>query len=191
MLTCFPQLGCLVLETSAGTPSTSSLELPSLGANIWLGVRVWSSWRLAKVSVHLTCFAGSLEEDGVLSFGCLQGKLVQGHDFSTGFEDSGSCPGGHMKSTQLNLGDVKDAEIISDCSNNDSGLALTSLGLHLTDKSGQRDRLTVGSAHKQTSEHHLVKLGIRSASEETVQLHQESEINILTLRLSPVNPSLC
>jgi hypothetical protein len=53
----------LDLEPTAVPPATSLLELPSLGAHVRLGVAVWHTRSLAKVSHCLTGILGTPQED--------------------------------------------------------------------------------------------------------------------------------
>ena len=53
----------LNLESTAVSPATSLLELPSLGAHIWLGVAVRHARSLAKVPHCLTGILGAPQED--------------------------------------------------------------------------------------------------------------------------------
>lgn len=53
----------LDLESTAVPPATSLLELPSLGAHIWLGVAVWHTRSLAEMPNCLTSILGPPQED--------------------------------------------------------------------------------------------------------------------------------
>ena len=58
------------------------------------------------------------EED--ITSGCEEHKLVKSEAFSSSFNDSGSCGFGESKSSDSDLGNIKESDIISDGADDDS-----------------------------------------------------------------------
>ena len=76
---------------------------------------------------------------------------------------------------------------IGDGANNDSNFVFTSLLLHITYQPSQRHWWPVALAHEKTLHDDLVELGIGTTGQETVQLDEEPQVDIIGLRGSPVD----
>ncbi len=68
------------------------------------------------------------------------------------------------------LGDIEEPEVVGDGTDDDGNLSLASLLLHVTNKSGQRQRGSVDPRHEETLQHDAVELGVSAASQEPVEL---------------------
>ena len=146
-----------------------------------LGVAVGQTGCSAKVLLGFTLASGTLDEDGPLSLGGLQGQLVKGHDLTTALDDASTSLLSDVKGAHLHFGDLKDSDIIGDGSNDNSDFVLATRLLHQTHQSVDGQRSSVGAAHKESLEDDLVELGIGPSGQEAVKLHQQTEVNILAL----------
>ena len=91
-----------------------------------------------------------------------------------------------MKSYR-HFGNFEEPEVVSDGSNDDSDFIFTSLLLHVTGQSGQRHWRSVDLAHEETLHDDLVELAIGTTGQETVQLDEEPQVDIIGLGGSPVD----
>jgi len=73
----------------------------------------------------------------VLSLRCLEGQLVKGQQFPPGLQDAPPRAVRHFQSTHPQLGDLKDALVVGDRSNDDGDLVLTSGELHVASQPSQ------------------------------------------------------
>ena len=88
---------------------------------------------------------------------------------------------------QSHFWDFEESEVIGDGANNDSNFVFTSLLLHITYQPSQRHWWPVALAHEKTLHDDLVELGIGTTGQETVQLDEEPQVDIIGLRGSPVD----
>merc|ERR1712157_301887 len=80
---------------------------------------------------------------------------------------------------QTELGDLEDAEVVGDGSDDDGGFASTASAGHLADKTRDRHRGVVDARHKETLQHNLVEGGVSSSGQEAVGLDEEGQVDIL------------
>ena len=73
--------------------------------------------RGAKMSVGQTGRALALEHDGALAGGGAQSQLVEGQDFTSSFKDTLTGLGGDVKSSNRQLRDVEQPQVVGDGSN--------------------------------------------------------------------------
>ena len=66
-------------------------------------------------------------------------------------------------------------------------ITFTSLLLHVTSQSGQRHWRSVDLVHEETLHDDFVELGVGTTSQETVQLDEEPQVDVIGLRGSPVD----
>ena len=85
------------------------------------------------------------------------------------------------------FGDFEEPEVVGDGTNNDSNFVFTSLLLHITCQSSQRHWWSVNLAHEETLHDDLVELAIGTTGQETVQLDEEPQVDIIGLGGSPVD----
>merc|ERR1719245_206565 len=176
----------LLLVSSGSSPSSCSLELASLGSGEGFGVRVGNTGS-SEMLDSLTGLAGSLEEQSVLACGSSQSQLIKSDNFSSSFQDSLASLLGDSEGTDGHLWDLEDSDVIGDGSNNDSDLVSISGLLHVADQTGDGERRTVDLAHEEPLQDDLVELGLGSSGQEPVELHQQSQVDVLALGLSPAN----
>jgi len=173
----------LDLEAAALSASTSSLELAALGANVGTRAGVGLAGSLAEVTVGRTGSAASLHQDGVLSLGGLEGQLIEGENLSAGFEDAFAGARGDVHGAQRQLRNLVETKIVSDGANDDGGLAIAAWLLHHAGDASDGHGWSVHAAHIKTFQDDLVELGVGSAGQETVELDQEAQVDILAFRL--------
>lgn len=115
----------------------------------------------------LTGVLGSSEEEGVGAGWRPDGKLVEGQALTAGLYDPGAGGSGEAESCNRQLGDLEEAVVIGDGSDNDNGLVLVALAGLLAGGGGNdaRDghRRTVDAGHEQTAEHGLVERRVGTA----------------------------
>jgi hypothetical protein len=158
---------CLDLETTRSTLTTSLFELATLSTDVGLLVLVGTH---TKVLDGFTVVLGTTDKDGVGTGGGTESQLIEGDDFTTSLQDTGLGSLGHMESSQRQLGQVQKTGVIGDGADNDKGLVGDILLGSVLGQTGHGDRRTVDAGHKETLQDNLVKVGIGTASEETIQL---------------------
>ena len=85
----------------------------------------------------------------------------------------------------LSLDQVPD--VVGDGANTDSNLVSVASLLHVAGQSGDGERRPVDLGHEESPQDDLVELGIRPPGQEPVQLHQESQVDVLALGLGPTD----
>jgi len=150
-----------------------------VGARAGVGL----SGRLAEVTVGRTGSAAALHQDGVLSLGGLEGQLVEGENLTTGLEDAFASARGHVHGAERQLGDLVQTKIVGDRANDHGGLAIAAWLLHHARDASDGHGWSVHAAHIKTFQDDLVELGVGSAGQETVELDQEAQVDILAFRL--------
>lgn len=124
---------------------------------------------------------GSTEEKCVRSSRRPKSELVQSQSLATGLLNPGSGSGGEAESSDRQLGHCQETVVIGNRANDDNGLSLVRLG-DIRGDTRERDRGAVDSRHKQTTQHDFVEVRIRAACEETVELHENLQVDVLALR---------
>jgi len=89
--------------------------------------------------------------------------------------------------TYREFGDFINPLVIRDGSNDNSNFPSPSLLLHEPSESSNGDWGSVNFGHEETLEDDFIELGRSSAGKETVEFHQQTEIDILRPRLSTPN----
>ena len=130
----------------------------------------------------ITSVATSTDEDGVGTSRALEGELVEGHDLTTGSSNAGAGGGGDTEGADLEaLGD-HDAGIISDGANDDNNLVVLVVlvvALVVAGKEVEGHDGAVDAGHHKTLEHDLVEGSAGAAGEELVELHKETNVDVL------------
>jgi hypothetical protein len=178
------KIDTLDLETTRTTATTSLFELASLRPNMRLdtivSVRVVDGGPVTKVSEGIARL-GTAEKDSVGALGSTECKLVKSDALSSGSQDTLSSILGKSERTDRHLGAFKHTDIVSNLSNNNGSLAI--LLRHVLSKTVKTHRRLVNLTHVQTLQYGGAESGLRSASEELVQLDQELGVRILALEL--------
>lgn len=178
-----PNTDVLNLETARASSATSTLELAALGDNVGFLVLVGTH---AEVLDSLTGVLGSTQDQSVAASGGAQSKLIQSDGLAASLDDASTSSSGESQSGNVDLGEGQQAVVIGDGAHNDDGTLLALL-VDVTHDAGQGDRGAVDLGHKKASEDDLVEAGIRAARQEAVQLHQELEVDIVTLGILAVS----
>jgi len=173
----------LDLEATALSATTSSLEFAALGADVGARAGVRLSGSLAEVTVGRTGCTATLHQDGVLSLGRLESQLIESHDFTTRFQNTFAGASGDMHSAQGQLRDLVQTEVIRNSADDNGSLSIASWLLHHARDARDGHGWPVHPAHIETLQNDLVKLGICSAGQESVELDQQTQVDILALGL--------
>ena len=174
-------VGSLHLVTSGLSSTSGLLELSTLGSDSGSSGRSGNTGGLSEVSLAGTGLGRSSEENSVGSLGGSQSELVESDALTTSLDDSGSGGLGELESADGHLGDLEQTSIIRNGSDDDSSLSAE--GLHVLDDLRERQRSSVSSGGDQSLNDSLVKLGRSSASEELVELNQQSNVRVRSLGL--------
>lgn len=121
----------------------------------------------------------STKKKGVGSLRVLKGELIEGQAASSGLENSGTRSLGESQGADAHLRDIHKAHIVSDSSDDDGDLSLLTLKVSRNTRHGHGRAVVL--AHVQTLKHDLVKLGVRTTREESVELDQEVQVHVLRL----------
>lgn len=162
----------------------------------------------SEVLHSLSCILGTTKQESVRASRGTESKLVQRQNLTTSLLDSSSGSSGKTERGDGELGDSQKAVVIRDRSNNHNSLSLVLFG-HVGNEARQRHRRAVDAGHEKSAKHHFVEIGIGTAwqgvtvmpdkckddlqiiesskglrnhtSQESVQLHQELKVHIVTL----------
>lgn len=159
----------LHLEAVRSPASSSLLELSALGdssgLNAVVGVRIVGRGAVAEVTNRVTGVLSTTQQHSVGTLGSAQGQLIQSDALTTSLDDSGSGSLGESQSSNGQLRDLQQALIISDGTNNNSGLAI--LAIHVSGKSGDGNRRVINSGHSQSLDNGGSELGLSTSGQET------------------------
>lgn len=160
-----------------GAFTTGTLKLAARGTDARLDVAILGT-RDTKVLDGFTGILLSPQQKSLFTLGGTEGQLVKSDSLTTGGKDASPSSLGEFEGSDGHLGDDGETLIIGNGSHYDGdGVILASLKI-LAD-GGDGEGGTVGLAHAETLEDDLVKGRAGTASEETVQLYQQSEVNII------------
>jgi len=157
--------GHLSLEATGGTTTTSLLELATLALDIGLGVLAGTHTEMLD---GLTGVLLATEQDGVGTGGGTESELIKGDDLTAGLQDAGLGGLGDAQASKGELGDLEEAVVVSDGTDNDGGLTI--LTGHVASNTGNGHWGTVDAGHKETLQDDLVEGRVRAAGEESVEL---------------------
>jgi len=105
-------------------------------------------------------------------------ELIEGDDLTARSEDACASSLGDTQSTDLEtLGALEHAHIVGDSAHDHSHLAL--LLAHELGKLGDGKWRPVVTAHEEALEDDFVEVGLGAASEETVELHEKTDVHVL------------
>lgn len=166
----------LDLEGSRLSAATGTLELATLGLDSWSLMLVGTE---AEVSDGLSRLSGTSEDDSVLTLWSTTSKLVQSDSLTTGLENTGLSRLGESQSSDGSLWNLSDTVVVSDSANNNNGLVGSTLVLDSSSDTGDRDRRTVDFGQEQGSENHFVEASVGTTSEESVELDQELQVDVV------------
>jgi hypothetical protein len=159
-------------------------------------------WTESEMLHSLSGVLGTPQQNGIGASRGSQSELVQRQCLAARLFDSRSSGSREAERSNRKFGNLEQAVIIRDCSNNDNGLSLGSFLGAVGNESGERYGRTVDSGHEKSAENDLVEIRIgpafRSASpsvavlctdthayihtsKEAVQLHEELQVDVLAL----------
>jgi len=171
----------LDLETSGLPTSTCLLKFTTLGLDIWFLVLVGTE---AEMLDSLTRVLGTSQEKSVGSSWSSESQLVQSESLTTGGNNASAGSGSETESRNTKLGNGQESVVIGDGTNNDNGLVVGLLG-GVRNNSRDGDGRSVDAGHEKAAEDDLVEGRLGSAGQEAIELHEQLEVNIVTLwRLS-------
>jgi len=129
------------------------------------------------VTEDLSRVLGTAKEDRLLAERSTECEGIESQGLTAGLKDP--CLGGlsEAKSRDRELGYLEEANVIRNGANDDDGLAFAVLSV--ADDARERDGRAVNARHEETLENHLVEVGVCTASKETIELHQQTEIDIV------------
>ena len=172
----------LDLESTGLAASTGLLELASLASDERLdtvvGVGVVDRRPLAEVGKGGTALRSS-EKDGVRSSRGTKGELVESDALPACGENSLTGVGGEAEGADTQLGALHHADVVGDLANDDGDLAV--LVRHVLRKTVKANGRGVDLGHVQALRDGGAKLGVGTASEELVQLDEETRVGVLRL----------
>lgn len=121
----------------------------------------------------LTGVLGAAEEHGVSAGGCAECQLIEGDNLTASLQDASASGFSHTQRADAELGDLKQADIVSDAAHQYCGLIL--LALHEVYQLGEGERRAVNLRHKQSLQNNLVEVAVCAAHKEAVKLQEERE----------------
>ncbi len=122
---------------------------------------------MAKVSNRLASGLSASEEDSVGSLGGSEGQLIKSYALAAGSGDAGSGGLSESESSDLELGDLQETDVVGDGANNHSGLA--SLAVHVAGNASNGQRRVVDAGHSDSLQDGVSELGISSSGNEAVE----------------------
>lgn len=121
------------------------------------------------------------EEHAAGASGAALGELVKGQALTTGLDNAGTGSLGETEGSNLHGGDLEEALIIGDGTNDDGNRVLLGGNGQVLGKSAQGHGRAVNLAHAETLEDDLVEAGAGTAGQEAVQLNEEVQVDVVTL----------
>jgi len=122
-----------------------------------------------------------------------QSELIESDGLTAGSDDASTCSRGESESSDGDLWNFVQTDVIGDGADDDNGLSCC-LCFFVSDvlvDSGEGNWWSVDLGHEQAAEDDLVEVGVGSASQEPVKFDQKSDVWIFTLRgLSVARPEM-
>lgn len=164
----------LLLVATRCTTTTGAFELASLRADIRSWMWMWNSGSAAEMLASFASIAFSLDEDRVVAGWWHQSQLIECDHLTASLCDSLTSTFSDTESTDAELGNLQQTQVIGDGANDDCNVVLLGLTLlQQSDDALERDNRLVNFAHKQTLQDDLVELLVRATVQEAIQLKQK------------------
>merc|ERR1712216_982633 len=164
-------------------------RLATLGAHVWrsvASVACGTTTVSGPVANRLAGKAWSTEERAARAGGVQLCQLIESEDLTTVVHDASTSRLGDTEGTEPDtLGGLEHAHIIGDGTHNNHHGAFL-LVLAETRDLGQRERWAVHAAHEKPLQDDFVEVGLDTAGQEAVELHEQTNVNILCLGGFPV-----
>ncbi|TYZ61010.1 hypothetical protein PybrP1_005365 [[Pythium] brassicae (nom. inval.)] len=169
--------GCLHLEATRFSATTSHLELAALRAHVRLDVvvRVHRVDRrlVAEVAVHLARRAAATQEYRVRTLRRAERQLVEAEALAAGVRDARARRLRERQSDHRDLRHVQEADVVRHRAHDHCELAL--VARHVAGDAADRHRRLVRVRLIQAAQHDAVELGVRATSQEAVQLQRSRD----------------
>ncbi len=125
------------------------------------------------------------QEQSVRPSRCPKRELVQSQDLTTSVHDPLFCPTGESEGSDGELGEISEADVIGDGADGDNDLTLVGgRRRDLFGNGGEGYRRPIDFGHEESLQNDLVKVCVRAAGQETVQL-QDNLACVLTVYRRP------
>ena len=125
------------------------------------------------------------QEQSVRPSRCPKRKLVQSQDLTASVHDPLFCPAGESEGGDGELGEMGEADVVGDGADGDNDLTLVrGRRRDLSGNGGEGDRRSIDFGHEESLQNDLVKVCVRAAGQETVQL-QDNSACVLTVYTRP------
>jgi len=131
-----------------------------------------------KVLEGLARVLGATQEERVGAGRLGQSELIERDRLAASSRDASASSGGEAQSRDFGLGRLEQAVIIGDGANYDDRLLLVAV-LQVGGDTGERHGRAVDARHEEAAEDDLVEGAVGTTSQETVELHQELEVDIV------------
>lgn len=128
----------------------------------------------------LTGILGPAEKQGVGTGGLLERELVKGQGLASGSENACASRSSEAESSDGNLGDLEEAVVVRDGTNDDDSLLLVAV-LDVRRDAGEGHGRAVDAAHEQPAKDDLVEGGVGAARKKAIELDEHLEVDIVAL----------
>jgi len=140
----------------------------------------------AEVLDSLTRVLGTAKNQGVGTGRGTQSQLVKGDGLTTSGDDASAGGSGETQSSNGELRHGQETVVVGNGANDNNGSLV--IGSGVRNNSAERNGGTVDLGHKEAAQDNLVEIGVGTARQEAVQLHQELEVDIVALRGLAMGP---
>lgn len=164
----------------ASSSSSSSLEFSSLGSDSGSSMGTLLTRVKTKMTLGFS-ISGTSQEENTLSGGCKLSQLIESVDGSLGSNNSLSSSFSESQGSDLkSFRDVKESDIVGNCSNNSDdlrvelGLSFGDCSLIVGEMSGDSwdgDGISGKSRLVESLVYNLIEFSISPSSEEGIELH--------------------
>jgi len=134
----------------------------------------------AEVLNSLSGVLGSSEKECVASSRSSKGQLIQSQSLTSGSNNAGTGSGSESESGYTELGDGQETVVIGNGANDDNGLVVGLLG-GVRDDSRDGNGRSVDARHKKTAQDDLIEGRVGPAGQETVELYEQLQVDIVAL----------
>lgn len=122
----------------------------------------------------------SAEKESVCSSRGTQSELVQSQDLTTSLLNPGPSSSRETKCCNRQLRDSQKTVVVSDGADHNDSLALVGVG-HIGYNARERNGGAIDPGHEKAAQDDLVEVGFRTTGEESVELHQDLQVDVLAL----------
>jgi hypothetical protein len=136
-------------------------------------------WAKTEVLECLARVLGAAQEEGVRPSRLLKRKLIERERLAACRGDTGASGGGESQGRHFSLGGIEKAVVVGHGANHDDRLLLVAI-LKVGRNAGERHGRAVDARHKEATKDDLVEVAVGAAGQETIELHQELEVDIVT-----------